>query len=339
MNTLGIGLFNPQFLATSVRSTYYWNGNRDQAYSLSEHNQFTLVHNRMVVPSDAQELRFDWSADVDPGNGLGGISITAQYFLENGGVGQDLITIDLGNGPTDGTYTAVLGKSVPATWKNQPGYLVFKVAGDTAKIVDIRIDNIRFSSPNRTLSTDAVAENGAPSVALTEIEALAAAAEQQWTAAGASADRLRGLQFAIADLPGSTLAQTENWLITLDADAAGHGWFLDPTPAIGEEFDLAAFFHQVTQGVFLVGDGDGEAREDHVHLSFLKRGKKVGKRHGREGKVDADRFRQKARQVHLEPDELAVLADSAERGLRSGRGDAQRPILENAIEDRAFGHR
>lgn len=25
----------------------------------------------------------------------------------------------------------------------------------------------------------------------------------------------------------------------IDADAAGHGWFLDPTPALDEEFDSA----------------------------------------------------------------------------------------------------
>ena len=48
---------------------------------------------------------------------------------------------------------------------------------------------------------------------------------------------LKSVQFTIADLPGSELGLAREGAITIDnADAAGHGWFVDPTPATDEEF-------------------------------------------------------------------------------------------------------
>ncbi|MDH5669953.1 MAG: M10 family metallopeptidase domain-containing protein, partial [Nitrospira sp.] len=42
---------------------------------------------------------------------------------------------------------------------------------------------------------------------------------------------------AIDDLPDGYLALTLGTTITLDTDAAGYGWFIDPTPGVHEEFD------------------------------------------------------------------------------------------------------
>jgi VCBS repeat-containing protein len=39
-----------------------------------------------------------------------------------------------------------------------------------------------------------------------------------------------------ADLPGSSLGQTTNTTITLDTDAAGHGWYIDYTPYLNEDY-------------------------------------------------------------------------------------------------------
>ena len=44
------------------------------------------------------------------------------------------------------------------------------------------------------------------------------------------------VQFVISDLPGSYLGEAEGNLIYIDSNAAGHGWFVDPTPALDEEF-------------------------------------------------------------------------------------------------------
>ena len=51
--------------------------------------------------------------------------------------------------------------------------------------------------------------------------------------------KLDALRLEVADLPGLTLGQLQEGVITIDADAAGWGWFIDPTPSGDEEFALA----------------------------------------------------------------------------------------------------
>ncbi|MEC4890008.1 MAG: hypothetical protein RI101_08095 [Nitrospira sp.] len=53
----------------------------------------------------------------------------------------------------------------------------------------------------------------------------------------------------IADLADGYLALTSGTTITLDTDAAGYGWFVDPTPFTSEEFLLSAISYQPTQMV------------------------------------------------------------------------------------------
>lgn len=83
---------------------------------------------------------------------------------------------------------------------------------------------------------------GAPVGALLTTSALGsirAAAIARWTAVGADARMLAGVQFAIANLPGNLLGLASGNTITLDRDAAGWGWFVDPTPRDDYEFVLA----------------------------------------------------------------------------------------------------
>jgi hypothetical protein len=61
----------------------------------------------------------------------------------------------------------------------------------------------------------------------------------RWAAAGLEAaqlDKLAQVEFVVCDLAGSYLGRAESGRIYLDRDAAGHGWFVDPTPARDEEF-------------------------------------------------------------------------------------------------------
>jgi hypothetical protein len=61
----------------------------------------------------------------------------------------------------------------------------------------------------------------------------------QWSGAGLSAadvQKLRQAQFVITDLPGSYLGEAQGNVVSLDVNAAGNGWFVDPTPAQNEEF-------------------------------------------------------------------------------------------------------
>jgi VCBS repeat-containing protein len=77
----------------------------------------------------------------------------------------------------------------------------------------------------------------------TELDSIVAAAINQWALAGATPSQLAALHnivFTVADLPGATVADETPGHITVDVNAAGHGWFVDPTPGDNFEFTHAA---------------------------------------------------------------------------------------------------
>jgi Ca2+-binding RTX toxin-like protein len=71
---------------------------------------------------------------------------------------------------------------------------------------------------------------------------VARAATDAWVAAGYAHSLLSGVQFVIADLPGDLLATTSGHTITVDATAAGFGWFtgVSSEDFTGTGLDLAA---------------------------------------------------------------------------------------------------
>ncbi|MCA9211364.1 MAG: cadherin-like domain-containing protein, partial [Planctomycetales bacterium] len=96
-------------------------------------------------------------------------------------------------------------------------------------------------------------------VSAASVEPLVRAAIQQFADAGASAEqlaRLSSAQVSIADLPGDQVGEAGGNAITLDANAAGLGWFIDATPTVDEEFVDAAGRLQATAG------GDASGRMD-----------------------------------------------------------------------------
>jgi hypothetical protein len=78
----------------------------------------------------------------------------------------------------------------------------------------------------------------ASSVSLTSAEAqpLLAEAEARWQAAGLDTSILGASDIRIADLGGTTLGLATGHFIWLDDNAAGWGWFIDPTPSDDSEF-------------------------------------------------------------------------------------------------------
>jgi len=61
----------------------------------------------------------------------------------------------------------------------------------------------------------------------------------RWAAAGLPAHVIHcmaAVQFVVADLPGTELGLASGGTISLDDNAAGRGWFIDPTPRSNEEF-------------------------------------------------------------------------------------------------------
>src|SRR5205823_1674113 len=84
----------------------------------------------------------------------------------------------------------------------------------------------------------------APPLTADQLAPVAQRAVALWAASGLSPDqvaRLQAVQFEIAPLRGGALGLTTlgSSVVTLDANAAGYGWFVDPTPADDVEFALA----------------------------------------------------------------------------------------------------
>src|SRR5207302_3166149 len=72
-----------------------------------------------------------------------------------------------------------------------------------------------------------------------ELRPLFDEAVTRWAASLSNADavrRLRAVRVEVLDLPGTTLGLASGAAIYLDANGAGHGWFIDPTPGEDSEF-------------------------------------------------------------------------------------------------------
>jgi hypothetical protein len=88
-------------------------------------------------------------------------------------------------------------------------------------------------------ANQAVASVSTPVLTQAELQPIVNAAITRWTSAGLSAatvQKLAQVQFVISNLPGSCLGETQGSRVYLDVNAAGNGWFVDPTPAVDEEF-------------------------------------------------------------------------------------------------------
>lgn len=100
---------------------------------------------------------------------------------------------------------------------------------------------------SNTLSVDPIGlmlhagSEGAGGESLTDIDftPLVDAAVSGWLDAGmreSDAMLMRQPSIVIGDLPGSAIGRVWGGVITLDHNAAGHGWFVDATPHASEEF-------------------------------------------------------------------------------------------------------
>ncbi|MEK6239177.1 MAG: hypothetical protein N2C14_31045 [Planctomycetales bacterium] len=88
--------------------------------------------------------------------------------------------------------------------------------------------------------------------------------------ADADLDALRDLNVAVTDLEGATLGLASGDTIFLDVDAAGHGWFLDDTPYLDEEFAATA------DGSLQAIDSEAADRIDLLTVALHELGHQLG---------------------------------------------------------------
>jgi hypothetical protein len=101
-----------------------------------------------------------------------------------------------------------------------------------------------FRTPGSPLqATGGAAASSAAPITLADVQPLVQRAIADWAAAGLDEQllaRLSEVEVRVADLPGDVLGLAHPRAIVLDLDAAGHGWFVDDTPWLDEEFEMLA---------------------------------------------------------------------------------------------------
>lgn len=151
-------------------------------------------------------LTGDWSGDAITEVGLYNPSASQFYLRSSNATG--IADISFGYGPPGAGWLPLAGNWEGAT-------------------PPLTANNVGGGAPHGSL----LSQDQLPSIVN---EAVA-----RWAASGMAEnvlDQMRSAQFVVSDLNGPLLGTEGRNVITIDRDAAGHGWFVDPTPALDEEF-------------------------------------------------------------------------------------------------------
>lgn len=109
-----------------------------------------------------------------------------------------------------------------------------------ATATDANGNTSEFSAPVTVAAAlwaaDGESSGGAP-ISTAELAPVVDAAIQRFVLAGFDGGRLSSIDVSLANLPSATLGLATVHSIRLDADAAGHGWYVDLTPLDDSEFN------------------------------------------------------------------------------------------------------
>jgi microcystin-dependent protein len=166
-----------------------------------------------VVPTNTQVVTFVNA--LNPGMAGGTTILGGSNFERDTVQGLPLVVAPGGveSAPTDGTAAAPQDPSAPTTDAGAPD-----------------------QAPPVTNVDDGALTQG-------NLDTIVAAAIQRWASTGLSAAQIAYLDsvtFTIADLSGNTLGAAMPGAVTIDVNAAGNGWYIDPTPMNDGEFSTNA---------------------------------------------------------------------------------------------------
>jgi hypothetical protein len=202
----------------------------------------------------------DWNSDGTDTVGLYNPTTSKFYLRNTNDVGYADLTFSYGPANTgwkpiagdwdvDGTDTIGLYKPTTSVFylrdTNDAGYAdaTFSYGPANADWLPIVGDWNGVPSALRVVGRAIVPTPNTAPLTGSVLQPIVAEAIARWTAAGVSASSLsvlNNVNYRIVDLPGSFLGLTDANGICIDRDAAGHGWFVDATPADDTEFTADA---------------------------------------------------------------------------------------------------
>jgi hypothetical protein len=189
---------------------------------------------------------FFGSVDFDPGKGNVTLTAAAEdvFVSKLTSAGNFAAAVRMGGAEGDvGWGIAVDGSNNVYTTGQFRGTADFDPGPGTynltsAGAADIFVSKLTQSSPLLAAGGAASAGSSAETLTLPQVQPLLDEAVARWQAAGVDPLGLATLEVRIADLPGATLGLASGSTIWLDVNAAGWGWFLDPTPSDDREFTI-----------------------------------------------------------------------------------------------------
>ena len=207
-------------------------------------------------------IKIDHANDADLDFGLIAPDGTrVELTTDNGGTGDNYTNtifddeaasaITAGTAPFTGRYrpegmlNVLDGKNANGTW-------TLEVSDDTKKNTGTLLNwslTVKGASPGTSLLAvdgENLANPSAETLTAAQLQPLLAEAIRRWQVTGADVSSLSNLNVEIADLSAGMLGMAGGNTIWLDANAAGYGWFVDPTPFDDSEFTL--FGDQGEQG-------------------------------------------------------------------------------------------
>ena len=185
-------------------------------------------------------------------------------------------------------------------WDAGDRFFIFGYGTDTPMI-----GNWASAAPLMAASESATAEADVAPLTADAMAPVVQTAINNWSSAvpltTEQIKTLRELNICVADLPGARLGQAFGTTITLDINAAGHGWFVDTTPWDNVEFTP----YNSTRDLTALPGSSARNRMDLLTAVMHELGHVLGLE-------------------DLDPLADSVMSSKLEQGLRRGPGDAER---------------
>ena len=220
----------------------------------------------------AGDFNGDGVADIVTGAGAGGgphVRVINSLGVISGSINPSNVTTDLNFNSTQFPFepSFIGGVRVAAAYINNDNLADLIVTRGPGANPDLRVfNNVSFAvlyqgpglpAPNvtsgvfpasgklpgedlRVAGGEIPTAPGAALLSTADVQAVASAALARLQDAGVPQnvlDQLSTVQFQVADLKGGVVGWSQpDRVVTLDQNAAGYGWFIDPTPNLDEEF-------------------------------------------------------------------------------------------------------